>query len=127
MDVNTDIQLEAGEYHIYTDVKLDKPDFNLTVNEGLQGSNSNIHIYPNPTSSSINIEFELNEPTEVSVSIYDMYGKLVKTVFHGKLYRGLQELKWNGSAENNSQVKPGLYFCEFSINGSREVTKIMVK
>jgi len=125
-DVNADIQLEAGEYHIYTDVKLDKPDFNLSVNESLQGSGSNLHIFPNPTSSSVNIEFELNEPTEISISIYDIYGKLVNNIFTGNLYKGMQDIEWNGNHIDGSEVVSGLYFCEVSINGSREVTKIMV-
>ena len=125
-DVNQDILLEAGEFKIYTDVKLEYPGIGLSINDGFQGYNSNLQVYPNPTSSSVYIKFELNEPSDVNIAIFDMYGKMVNTVFNGKLNKGRQEVLWNGNAVNNSQVLGGMYFCEVSINGSREVIKLMV-
>ncbi len=33
--------------------------------------------------------------------------------------------KWNGYTKDSSKVISGMYFCEMSINGSKEVIKLM--
>lgn len=50
-------------------------DYNLNVNEG--NMNSDFSVYPNPSNEVFNLTFGDNVPENLSVIIYDVYGKLV--------------------------------------------------
>ncbi len=43
-------------------------------------------IYPNPTTSDIKIGYTLSENTSVTIKIYDLSGKLIKTVFENQYH-----------------------------------------
>jgi hypothetical protein len=45
-----------------------------------------LNLYPNPTSESVTIEFNLENPTSVTISIFDFMGKLIKTIDANTLY-----------------------------------------
>jgi hypothetical protein len=47
-----------------------------------------IIVAPNPTEGSAYVSFSVPEDGEVSVNFYDINGKLVYTVFNGKMYKG---------------------------------------
>jgi glycosidase len=125
-DVNAELQLDAGEYRIYTDVKLEKPDINLSVNEMETGYNYNLNVYPNPSDGVVNISFNVNEPSDVSVYVYDMYGRLVKILAENERFFHPEQLTWNGMDASSTQVETGVYFCEVIINGNRQVVKLMM-
>ncbi|MES2543564.1 MAG: T9SS type A sorting domain-containing protein [Bacteroidota bacterium] len=55
----------------YTDLNLGNLDFTK--------SNKSIFIYPNPIEQETNLTYKLTQTTAVSIALYDMQGKLVKT------------------------------------------------
>ena len=77
------------------------------------------HNRPNPFNPLTTIEFELSEPSFVSLKIYDMNGKLVETLLEEDLIAGVHQLYWNGS-ENAS----GVYFCKLTANGMSQIIKM---
>ncbi|MBD3168461.1 MAG: T9SS type A sorting domain-containing protein [candidate division Zixibacteria bacterium] len=77
------------------------------------------NAYPNPFNSSANIELSNPTTRDVSVSIYDIRGRLVEKIFEGELRAGTHILTWN--AQNAAS---GIYFCR--INGSADTGRAMV-
>ncbi len=63
-DVNEWLLLDPGEYRIYTDVQLPVPDIGTGVEEpGQMQDNSEIFIYPNPTSGATHLRYLIHDPS----------------------------------------------------------------
>ena len=68
-----------------------------------------LSVYPNPFSTSVNIDFNIDQAEEVNITVYDLYGRLVKSVFKGSMLAGDQTLSWDGRNEQEKVVKCGMY------------------
>ena len=66
--------------------------------------------YPNPFNPQTTIRFDLPRATEVTLVIYDMQGRLVRTLLNGQLSVGAHELIWDGTDDFGISVSSGLYF-----------------
>ena len=54
--------------------------------------------YPNPFNPSTTIEYSLPENADVSISIYNALGELVKTLINGTVEAGYQKATFNASS-----------------------------
>ncbi len=70
--------------------------------------------YPNPFNPSTNIKFSLPEQSNVKIVIYDLLGRIVKTIVDDSRPAGSFNIMWNGKNENNYAVSSGIYF--YSLN-----------
>jgi hypothetical protein len=78
--------------------------------------------YPNPFWSaatsrlagnpSTTIKFALPEAGEVSLTIYNANGQLVRTLYSGEMPAGRFSLEWDGKNESGKQVASGVYVYE---------------
>lgn len=66
------------------------------------------------------------QPGAGSVKIYDIRGRLVRTVLTEEiLHPGEHTLGWDGSDETGMRVAPGVYYCRLQI-GERSLTKRVI-
>jgi CubicO group peptidase (beta-lactamase class C family) len=86
--------------------------------------NNAINIYPNPFSSLVTITFSLNQSENISAKIFDLKGRLIKTLVDFPLEEGENELRWNAMDEKGNYVETGIYFLQF-ISRSCSETKII--
>ncbi|MGK9476688.1 S8 family serine peptidase [Melioribacter sp. OK-6-Me] len=101
--------------------------YNLNVVEKRIPSEPTIlQNYPNPFNAETNIEIALSETSNIELSVYNLLGQKVYTLYEGALNEGWHKFKWNGSSNNNQYVSNGIYFCRFLINGKQKVIKIML-
>ena len=97
------ISIDNGEF-IFNEVSL--PD--LSISNDLQPLKTNIlqDVYPNPFNSSIVIEFFIEEGLrDISLSIFDINGRNLETLFSGSMSPGAKLIRWD-SGQNSS----GIYF-----------------
>ena len=66
--------------------------------------------YPNPFNPETTIKYELPEVSEVSVNVYTLLGKEVKTLVNKIQNAGRYAAKWNGTGEDGKRVPSGIYF-----------------
>ena len=66
--------------------------------------------YPNPFNPSTTIRIELQKTENVQLTIYNVVGQKVTTLFSGNLPSGSKLFKWNGKDFNGRSVASGLYF-----------------
>ncbi|MEL6822763.1 MAG: FlgD immunoglobulin-like domain containing protein, partial [Calditrichota bacterium] len=66
--------------------------------------------YPNPFNPTTRISFSLPAAEEVSIRVYDINGKLIRTLLSGQMNAGTHELYWNGRTDANESVSSGVYF-----------------
>lgn len=70
---------------------------------------SELSINPNPFNPQTAIRFALITPAKVSVAVYDMVGKKVKTVNSALLCAGDHTLFWNGENSTGKAMPAGVY------------------
>lgn len=86
-----------------------------------EGEQSGLQINPNPFRDITTISFNVDEPSEVTINLYDMLGRKIKTIFSGYLTAGLH--RENLSAED---LASGIYFCELVARNQKETQKFML-
>ncbi len=78
---------------------------------------------PNPFNASTTISYQLPEPGEVSIGIYDIHGRLVTALVDGRIAAGYHHAVWDGSG-----VPSGIYFCRmYAVGYSRCVKMVLVR
>ena len=66
--------------------------------------------YPNPFNPETTISFSLKEPAKVAINIYNIQGKLVKTLVNEERTAGHYTVIWNGKDSNGRNVASGVYY-----------------
>jgi hypothetical protein len=91
-----------------------------------------MEIRPNPAKALTAIRFSLTAESRISLSIYDITGKLVKTIVNqdNMLKPGNYEARWDLRCNNQLKVSTGIYFLRFVADDGqaiiREINKITV-
>ena len=76
---------------------------------------------PNPASEWTSIEYELISDAELSIDIFDIYGRKINNLHDGFIGKGKHRLIWNFK-ENSSQIlAEGIYSCRFSIKANNKI------
>ncbi len=78
-------------------------------------------IAPNPTHGISTITYSLVKRSKVSLKIYNAAGATKKILVNGIVEPGSKNINFNGSNLPN-----GVYFCELTINGYSETSKILI-
>jgi hypothetical protein len=81
--------------------------------------------HPNPFNPSTTIAFTLPEKVHTKLTIYNIAGKLVKTLTNRPLDAGLHETVWDGTDGRGSSVSSGVYFYRLKA-GDKMLTRKMV-
>ncbi len=105
------------------DIWISKYDVITSVKDKVQ-ENTNLKIYPNPSLGDINIEFSNNEHQHINLSVFDMSGKLIKTLCNKTLPPGRQRLLWNGTDQSGKEVQSGSYLVRLK-TGSKTAAQIV--
>jgi glucuronoarabinoxylan endo-1,4-beta-xylanase len=82
--------------------------------------------YPNPFSSSTAIPYELKMQSDIQVTIYDILGRIVRTLNVGRQSIGLHNVFWDGRNSFGQRVATGVYFYRLSTDGESHVRKMIL-
>jgi flagellar hook assembly protein FlgD len=77
--------------------------------------------YPNPFNEITNIEFTLNEPDHVTITIYTISGSIVSTLVDKDYNKGSYTLQWNASG-----LVPGFYFYSIRTSTGTDIKKASI-
>lgn len=105
----------AGLYDIWI-MKLDSDGNSEPTHHSNPGKNNKISlklIYPNPVCQSATIITDLSESAETSLTICDIYGREIETIFKGKLPAGESRLGWS-----RKNLASGMYLICLSTRNS---------
>jgi photosystem II stability/assembly factor-like uncharacterized protein len=83
-------------------------------------------VYPNPFGGSTRISFALGAEGHVDAGIYDVEGRLVRTLLASALPPGTHELRWDGEDSRGRRVSPGIYFISVAARDVRQAAKVIV-
>jgi len=129
VSLSDQITLLPGEYHIYTTVKLPKPQFTGIDEPGITAQQNGRYslVYPNPSSGSFTIQYTLNTPLHIRITVSDMFGRPVAGLFDGKVSEGMHTVTWNGMNLNGQKVPSGMYLYKFEAGDHSETGKLIVQ
>jgi len=77
-------------------------------------------VYPNPVKDQAQIEFSLNAPGKVNLSVYDVMGRLVQRVVYGEKPAGIHRVTWDGVAPS------GVYFLRLNTSEGTKTKRLAV-
>ncbi|MEJ2617976.1 MAG: T9SS type A sorting domain-containing protein, partial [Ignavibacteriaceae bacterium] len=66
--------------------------------------------YPNPFNLTTRIVYTVPSPQHVEITVYDVLGNSVRTLFNGVSQSGKNKIDWNGKDNNGNVVGSGIYF-----------------
>jgi hypothetical protein len=81
--------------------------------------------YPNPFNPVTSLRYDLPEDGLVNITIYDMMGRIVRSLLNSKQAAGYHSIKWNATNNKNEPVSAGLYLYTIQA-GEFSQTKKMV-
>jgi hypothetical protein len=64
--------------------------------------------------------------TPLSITVFDVAGRVVKRIYNGYLYGGVKTFEWDGTNENNERVRSGVYFVRTEAGPGSDVKKVVV-
>jgi hypothetical protein len=82
--------------------------------------------YPNPFNPSTTLRFSLATSSEASLKIYDVRGRLVRTLVSDSLEPGRHEARWDGRTDSGSRAASGVYFARLSAGDFTQQHKIVM-
>ena len=82
--------------------------------------------YPNPFNPHTTIAFTLPGQAEVELRIYDVRGRLVRTLDPGVLEAGAHSLQWNGLNDTGNAAVSGVYICRCEAGGTVALDRMVL-
>lgn len=81
--------------------------------------------YPNPFNSSTRISYDIPVAGHVQVNIYNIEGRLVRTLMNGNADPGTHHVTWNGLNNNGAAVSTGVYLYSLQAGDFQAVKKMV--
>mgnify|MGYP002640704289 CR=1 FL=1 len=81
--------------------------------------------YPNPFNPSTTIQYGLPEISDVSIAIYDIRGREVRSWQIKGQAAGWYDLKWSGTSRSGEQVSAGMYLARLQADGYSSTIKMI--
>ena len=82
--------------------------------------------YPNPFNSSTTIILETSESVPAAVTVYNVLGERVATVYKGVSMPGRNPVFWNGRGDGGQAVPSGIYFYRLTTPSGRMTGKMLL-
>lgn len=83
-------------------------------------------VYPNPAHNSIAFSFNLSEPAQVKIEIYNVIGQKIKLLTNAIYNPGEYSLNWNFLDEYNRELPQGAYFYRMTTGNDSKTGKVVL-
>jgi len=82
--------------------------------------------YPNPFNPTTQIRYDLPEDARVSITIYDLMGRSIKSLVRSNQTAGYHSVRWDGTSDIGKGVSAGLYFYTIVAGEFRQTKKMLL-
>ncbi|OYD15689.1 hypothetical protein CH333_05195 [candidate division WOR-3 bacterium JGI_Cruoil_03_44_89] len=81
--------------------------------------------YPNPARGVVNIRYQISGRKHVRVKIYNIAGRLVRTLLDEYRGEGIFAVKWNGLGRDGDGIASGVYFISLDTGSKCYIDKLV--
>lgn len=106
-NINRDMNASAEIWNFFNRKRL------ITTTRALSPASFNINVYPNPATTQLIFQFDLQKTARVKLSLYNAAGQEAKPILNQTLEEGKQQIRWS---RGYRIVPPGLYFYRLQID-----------
>ena len=82
--------------------------------------------YPNPFNPITSLRYDLPNDGLVKITVYDMMGRVVKTLVNSSQTAGFKSIQWNATNDKNEPVSAGLYLYTIQTENFRQTKKMVL-
>jgi flagellar hook assembly protein FlgD len=119
----------TGTSSDYTTIKYVKKTSDVEDETGTRERPSEFDLsqnYPNPFNPSTKIEFTLSKSGFVTLQIYDILGRKVRTLVSEHLSSGYKSVIWDGKNDDGKDIASGVYFYQLRVGDFSEPKKMVL-
>ncbi len=84
-----------------------------------------LRVSPNPSFGPSSVAFTMPRAGFAELGVYDVNGRLVRTLQHGALAAGVHALDWDGRDPSGAHVPAGVYFVRLELPGQSLRSKLV--
>ena len=81
---------------------------------------------PNPFNACATVAYTAGKGGMVEITVYDVSGRLVRTLVNQFVPAGVREVVWDGRSDSGVRVASGLYFCRLRTGDVVETKKMVL-
>ncbi len=81
---------------------------------------------PNPWRAGTTIRFQLAEPQAVTLKVFDIDGRIVRTLARGPLPAGAHRVDWNGTSDAGAPLPSGVYYYRLETPGETKTRETLL-
>jgi len=134
LDGRPDLLIGEFEYpvgwHNYGRAYLFAGDTSMTV--GITNDESSLPVgfivsplFPNPFNDSATLNFSLGVSKNISISLYDLNGRLIKEMINNYKIEGKHSIKIEMTSPSGKGLATGIYFLQISTNTTSKTQKLV--
>jgi len=83
-------------------------------------------VFPNPANSIVNIPISIDNEMYIDISVYNINGDKIKSIYSGNLSAGLYNFKWN-TISNDKNINSGLYLINIQTPYKQYNRKVLIQ
>jgi flagellar hook assembly protein FlgD len=80
---------------------------------------------PNPYSDMTRLGFSLDRDEPVTLAVFDVSGRLVRTLIDRRLGAGVYYVSWDGRNSRGRKIPSGVYFCRLETGEKVRTAKVL--
>jgi len=84
-------------------------------------------VGPNPADGPVSLDYVVGADGWVSLEVYDIGGRLIRTLVGRNLRGGSHRFVWDGTDQSGNHVAPGGYFVRLRAAGTEESRTIVIR
>lgn len=85
-----------------------------------------ISVFPNPFNPATTIQYSVPHASDVTLKIFDLLGREIRTLIHEQKEPGRYSVEWNGKSNDGSSAGSGIYFLLMNNEGSAIALKLLL-
>ncbi len=85
-----------------------------------------LSCYPNPANSGVQVCYRLDTRSPVTITVYNVLGKRVRTLAEQVQEAGEHRVYWDGVSDKSFPVSTGVYFVSLSMDGRNLTRKVLL-
>ena len=82
--------------------------------------------YPNPFNPLTTLRYDLPEDEYVSINIYDVMGRSIKSLMNAHQYAGYRSISWDATNDLGQPVSAGMYIYTIQAGEFRQTRKMVL-